>query len=188
MESVEGGEKWGRYSFLGTSPFLVIRAKDGKIEIIRNGKRSSFDSDKNPLLLLKRLLREYKPVSIDGLPPFFGGAVGYLAYDMIRHFEALSLKKRGSLELPDILFMFTDTLLIFDNIRQRIKVVSNAFVKEKGTRKAYNDAKIKIDGIIEKLKRRTADKGQRNIKKDIRLSSNYTKRALKRQLKEARNT
>lgn len=186
LESVEGGEKWGRYSFLGTSPFLVIRAKDKRIEIIKNGKKSISDTDENPLLLLKRLLREYKPVSIDGLPPFFGGAVGYLAYDMIRHFEDISLKKRVSLELPDILFMFTDTLLIFDNIRQRIKVVSNALVKEKGTRKAYNDAKIKIDGIIEKLKRRTADKGQRHIKKDIRLSSNYTKKGFEKAVEKSK--
>jgi anthranilate synthase component 1 len=186
LESVEGGEKWGRYSFLGTSPFLVIRAKDKRIEIIKNGKKSISDTDENPLLLLKRLLREYKPVSIDGLPPFFGGAVGYLAYDMIRHFEDISLKKRGSLELPDILFMFTDTLLIFDNTRQRIKVVSNALVKEKGTKKAYNDAKAKIDGIIEKLKRRTADKGQRNIKKDIRLSSNYTKKGFEKAVEKSK--
>lgn len=180
LESVEGGEKWGRYSFLGTSPFLIIRAKDKRIAVIKNGKKNISDTDENPLLILKRLLREYKPVSIDGLPPFFGGAVGYLAYDMIRHFEDISLKKRGSLELPDMVFMFTDTLLIFDNIRQRIKVVSNAFVKEKGTRKAYNDAKIKIDGIIEKLKRMAADKGQGNIKKDIRLSSNYTKKGFEK--------
>lgn len=186
LESVEGGEKWGRYSFLGTSPFLVIRAKDKRIEIIKNGKKSISDTDENPLLLLKRLLREYKPVSIDGLPPFFGGAVGYLAYDMIRHFEDISLKKRGSLELPDILFMFTDTLLIFDNIRQRIKIVSNALVKEKGTKKAYNDAKAKIDGIIEKLKRRAAEKGQRNIKKDIRLSSNYTKKGFEKAVEKSK--
>ncbi|MFZ3064314.1 MAG: anthranilate synthase component I [Nitrospirota bacterium] len=186
LESVEGGEKWGRYSFLGTSPFLIIRAKDKRIEVIKNGKKSISDTDENPLLLLKRLLREYKPVSIDGLPPFFGGAVGYLAYDMIRHFEDISLKNRASLELPDMVFMFTDTLLIFDNIRQRIKVVSNALVKEKGTKKAYNDAKAKIDGIIEKLKRRTADKGQRNIKKDIRLSSNYTKKGFEKAVEKSK--
>ncbi|MBI5179882.1 MAG: anthranilate synthase component I [Nitrospirae bacterium] len=186
LESVEGGEKWGRYSFLGTSPFLIIRAKDKRIEIIKNGKKSSFDSDENPLLLLKRLLKEYKPVSIEGLPPFFGGAVGYLAYDMIRHFEDISLKKRASLELPDIIFMFTDTLLIFDNIRQRIKVVSNALVKEKGVKKAYNDAKAKIDGIIDRLKRRTTDKGQRSIKKDIRLSSNYTKKGFEKAVEKSK--
>ncbi len=186
LESVEGGEKWGRYSFLGTSPFLIIRAKDKRIEIIKNGKKSISDTDENPLLLLKRLLKEYRPVSIDGLPPFFGGAVGYLAYDMIRYFEDISLKKRSPLELPDIVFMFTDTLLIFDNTRQRIKVVSNALVKEKGTKKAYNDAKAKIDGIIEKLKKRTADKGQRNIKKDIRLSSNYTKKGFEKAVEKSK--
>ncbi len=186
LESVEGGEKWGRYSFLGTSPFLVIRAKDRRIEIIRNGKKSLFDTDENPLLLLKKLIREYKPVAIDGLPPFFGGAVGYLAYDMIRHFEDIPLKKRNSLELPDLVFLFTDTLLIFDNIRQRIKVVSNALIKEKGTKKAYNDAKAKIDGIIERLKRRAVDKGQRNIKKDIRLSSNYTKKGFEKAVEKSK--
>ncbi len=186
LESVEGGEKLGRYSFLGTSPFLIIRAKDKKIEVIKNGKKSISDIDENPLLVLKRLMAEYKPVSIEGLPPFFGGAVGYLAYDMIRHFEDVSLKKRAALELPDIIFMFTDTLLIFDNIRQRIKVVSNALVKENGTKKAYNAAKAKIDGIIEKLKRRTADKGQKSIKKDIRLSSNYTKKGFEKAVEKSK--
>src|SRR4030067_902677 len=97
-----------------------------------------------------------------------------------------SLKKRASLELPDIIFMFTDTLLIFDNIRQRIKVVSNVLVKEKGVKKAYNDAKAKIDGIIDRLKRRTADKGQRNIKKDIRLSSNYTKKDFEKAVEKSK--
>jgi len=186
LESVEGGEKLGRYSFLGTSPFLIIRAKDKKIEVIKNGKKSISDIDENPLLVLKRLMAEYKPVTIEGLPPFFGGAVGYLAYDMIRHFEDVSLKKRASLELPDIIFMFTDTLLIFDNIRQRIKVVSNALVKEKGVKKAYNDAKTKIDGIIDRLKRRTADKGQRSIKKDMRLSSNYTKKGFENAVEKSK--
>lgn len=186
LESVEGGEKWGRYSFLGTSPFLIIRAKDKRIEIIKNGKKGISDTDENPLLLLKRLLSEYRPVSIDGLPPFFGGAVGYLAYDMIRHFEDISLKNRASLELPEMVFMFTDTLLIFDNTRQRIKVVSNALVKEKGTKKAYNDAKSKIDGIIEKLKRRAADKEHKNIRKDIRLSSNYKKKGFEKAVEKSK--
>ncbi len=131
-------------------PLSHYQGKGQKIEVIKNGKKSAFDTDENPLLHLKKLLRKYKPVTIDGLPPFFGGAVGYLAYDMIRHFEDIPLKKRASLELPDIIFMFTDTLLIFDNIRQRIKVVSNALVKEKGTKKAYNVAKTKIDGIRKK--------------------------------------
>lgn len=176
LESVEGGEKWGRYSFIGSSPFLVVRAMDGRFEIIREGRTRSIETRENPLLLLKDLLKDYRPVEVDGLPPFFGGAVGYLSYDMIRYFEDISLRDKTSLNLPDMVFLLTDTLLIFDNIRHRIKIVSNAFVKEKGAKKAYDEAKGNIDGIINRLKRRGIRNSRRAAKGAVKLTSNYTKR------------
>lgn len=186
LESVEGGEKWGRYSFIGSSPFLVVKAAGGRFEIIRNGKVRSIETHENPLLLLKDLLKEYKPVEVDGLPPFFGGAVGYLSYDMIRYFEDISLRDKASLKFPDMAFLFTDTLLIFDNIRHRIKIVSNAFVKEKGVKRAYNDAKRKIDGIINKLKRRGISRSRRALKGAVKLSSNCTKRDFEASVEKAK--
>ena len=73
LESVEGGEKWGRYSFIGSSPFLVVRAMDGRFEIIRDGRTRSIETRENPLLLLKDLLKDYRPVEVDGLPLFLEG-------------------------------------------------------------------------------------------------------------------
>jgi len=87
LESVEGGEKWARYSFLGFNPSIIFRSKGNTVEIIRGQKTEEWKNVKSPLDKLRDLMREYKPVKIDELPRFFGGAVGYLSYDMVRFFE-----------------------------------------------------------------------------------------------------
>jgi len=86
LESVEGGEKWARYSFLGTDPMMVLSAKNGRITLRRAGGRVIERlPDGNPLDALRTLLAEFQPVPVPGLPRFQGGTVGYLAYDMVRH-------------------------------------------------------------------------------------------------------
>src|SRR5437867_10906357 len=86
LESVEGGEKWARYSFLGSDPHTVLSAKDGRI-IVRRGGRTERLPDGDPLEALRGLLREFQPVAVAGLPRCPGGAGGYLAYDLVRHME-----------------------------------------------------------------------------------------------------
>src|SRR6266705_6508677 len=117
LESVEGGEKWARYSFLGTDPLLIFVAKDGKLSVRRGGGRAERLPDGDPLEALRGLLREFTPVAVPGLPRFQGGAVGYLAYDMVHHMERLPRRTQDDLNLPDAVFLFTDSLLVFDNLR-----------------------------------------------------------------------
>ena len=89
LESVEGGEKWARYSFLGTDPHLVFTAKGSRVSVRRSDGTTELLPSRNPFETLRGLLAQFKPVPVPGLPRFQGGAVGFLSYDMIRHVERL---------------------------------------------------------------------------------------------------
>ncbi|MFZ4859726.1 MAG: anthranilate synthase component I [Desulfuromonadaceae bacterium] len=152
LESIEGGEKWGRYSFIGSTPSQIIRSKGNVIEIIRNGITTSTTAE-DPLECIRTILARYNPVEVKGLPRFLGGAVGYLGYDMVRYFEHLPSCKPANLDAYDAYFLITDTIVIFDTVSQKIKVVSNAHLDgEKTAEQAYLDAAEKIETIIKRLR------------------------------------
>lgn len=152
LESIEGGEKWARYTFLGSNPAVVIRTIGNSVELIEEGAASQVTCD-DPLDFVRKYLSRYQPVVLDGVPRFFGGAVGYLGYDMVRHFEVLPSAKEAQIGAYDSYFMITDTILIFDNVSQKIKVVSNAHLGEGASvADAYAQATAKIDALIKKLK------------------------------------
>lgn len=175
LESIEGGEKWGRYSFLGSSPSVVIRSKGNQVEIIKDGIATSRNAP-DPMACIRELLARYTPVEVDGLPRFFGGAVGYLGYDMVRHFEQLPNEKPASLDAFDSYFMITDTIVIFDTMRQKIKVVSNAHIDEGITpQQAYLRATEKIEAIIERLRAPLAPSASAIPRKAVEFKSNITR-------------
>jgi anthranilate synthase component 1 len=156
LESVEGGEVWARYSFLGTDPLMVLSAKDGRITLRRGGARPQRLPDGDPLEALRGLLADFRPVTVPGLPRFQGGAVGYLAYDMVRHMERLPRTTRDDLKLPDAVFMLSDTLLVFDNLRHRLLVIANAHVDGRDAAsldRAYDQAAVRIGMTLAKLAR-----------------------------------
>lgn len=156
LESIEGGEKWGRYSFLGSNPGLVFKAKGSRAEVITGDGIQFHEINTDVLEPLKAILSRYRPVRADDLPRFYGGMVGFLGYDVVRQFERLPATTKDDLDLPDALFLLTDTLVIFDNVSHRIKVVSNAHVPEATPhrlREAYEEASKKIDAIISSLRR-----------------------------------
>jgi anthranilate synthase component 1 len=140
FESVEGGEKWARYCFLGCDPSIVFLSKGDKTTIIRDGRSEVFDNHGDPLGSLKKLMAEFTPVILKGLPRFFGGAVGFLSYDMVKYFEELPDTVKDDLNQKDAVFIITDSILIFDNVNQKIKIVSNVFLKNCDLREAYDKA------------------------------------------------
>ena len=103
LESVEGGEKLGRYSFLGSDPTLIVKCKGDKIEIVSKGRTTRIKGD--PIKELKKILSRYRSVKIKGLPRFHGGFVGYFSYDIVRHIEKLPDKNPDDLKLPDMQFL-----------------------------------------------------------------------------------
>ena len=153
LESVEGGEKWARYCFLGFDPSIIISIKGNEVVVEKNGQAKSILITKgNPLVGLKDILARYQPVDVEGLPRFSGGAVGFVSYDMVRSFEDLPEDTMDDLQVPDARFVITDTLLIFDNVAQTIKIVSNAHVDNENIEESYNQAVKNIDAIEKKLR------------------------------------
>jgi anthranilate synthase component 1 len=182
LESVEGGENWARYSFLGSGSPIVIREKGGAL-LIRQGARVrrlpvGAGSGTTPLDRLREIMSVYHPVSVPGLPRFVGGAVGYLGYDVIRYFEEIPQRRKDDLGLPELVFLLTDTLLIFDNVAQKIKVVANAHVlsgRESELRRAYGAATARIERMIARLKRPLRRSRPRHRRKPITFSANMSR-------------
>ena len=191
LESVEGGEKIARYSFLGCDPSLVFKSKGANIEIIKKGSKKKFKTKNDPLYEIKKILEPYKLVDVEGLPRFCGGLVGYMGYDMVRFFEKIPDNNPDKLKMADSVFMLTDTILIFDHIDHVIKVVCNVHLKEglskKKLSKSYNDAVKRIDHIIKRFRRPLAPKNKkrRNAKKS-KFKSNYTKSQFMSMVKKAK--
>jgi anthranilate synthase component 1 len=156
LESVAGGEKWARYSFLGSDPRVVIRCRDGAVTVLEDGVERPLPHDGNPLLAVRAYLSRYRPVAVPDLPPFTGGAVGYVGYDMVRFFDQVPVERdkpgQPGLGLDDFCFVLTDRMVVFDAARQVIQVVVNAHTEGRDPKAAYDEAVATIDKTVAALR------------------------------------
>jgi anthranilate synthase component 1 len=136
LESVEGGERLARYSFIGTEPSLILS--------------TGGDKKTDPLRLIEEEFKRFQPVTIDGLPRFHGGMVGYLSYEVAGYFERLPSPDADPIHLPESMLMLADTLLVFDHLIHKIKVVSHAHL-DGDVEAGYHQATQKIDCLVERL-------------------------------------
>jgi anthranilate synthase component 1 len=162
FESVVGGEKVGRYSFLAAEPFMLIEAFDRDVRVARNGRQERVQTD-NPLQVLRSHVQAIRVAKLSDLPPFVGGAVGYAGYDAVRYVEKLPNAPPDDRQLPDLSFAFYDHMLVFDNVQKTAIVVVLGRVRpdgaptsvgvgsDKNTRAAYDDACRRVDRLVEKL-------------------------------------
>ncbi|MCA9882349.1 MAG: anthranilate synthase component I [Anaerolineaceae bacterium] len=152
LESVEGGERIGRYSFIGINPKRIISVQRDQVAETIDGATStrSLTDGEDPLHVIKAALDEYKTVVVDGLPRLVGGAVGYLSYDVVRYFEKLPDTATDELDVPDAAFMLPDTLVIFDHAKHQLIVLANAH-NTTNPDVAYDDAVRRIDKIVVSL-------------------------------------
>ena len=159
FESAESNDHVGRYSFLGSDPRIYFEARGRHIVIEENGQRREFHTADDPLAELQRLMARFRAVDIPGLPPFSGGAVGYIGYDAVRFFEpTVGEPPPDQLGLPEMVFMVTDTFLVFDHRFRRLKIFANALVDGTKFDEAYDLAAQKIRRIVEKLEEPTKAK------------------------------
>jgi anthranilate synthase component 1 len=178
LESIQGGEKWARYSFLGSGAPLVIYEDRGDLCVKKGSQHRRIPSRGMPLDRLREIMETYRPVTVPDLPRFVGGAVGYLGYDMVKTFEDLPTRQKEHLDLPDFAFLLTETLLIFDNVSQKIKVVANAHVtsmSERDIRSAYRDATGRIERMIARLRRPLRRVKPKRRRSPIRFTANMSK-------------
>ena len=159
LESVVGGSTWAAYSFVGVAPRAVVQWKAGTATVtwydVDGGgpPRTAEWQTPDPTAALAEVLGEMRPVDVPGLPRFWGGAVGWISYDCVRAFEELPARARPGLDLPGLCMVVTDTLLIFDNLRQTLKVVATPYVgRPERAEVAYERACERIDEIVERLR------------------------------------
>ncbi len=151
LESVEGGEKIGRYTFVGARPYMRLIGRGDEV-IVEQGRQRERRSG-GALAALRQLLRQHIPAEVPGLPPFTAGAVGYFAYDTVRGLERLPARAKDDLQVPDCMLMFFDRLLAFDHVRHQIHIVATADVSREDPRRAYARALRDISRLEAKLAR-----------------------------------
>jgi anthranilate synthase component 1 len=153
LESISGGERVARYSFIGVRPRALLSAVGERVVLGGNGHEHSvpLGGGADPLTALKTEMAPFTPVPIPDLPRFSGGAVGFLSYDAVRRFERLPATAGDALGLPEAAFMLADTLVAFDHARQRLLVIANARL-EGDARTAYRRATARIDEIAARLR------------------------------------
>jgi anthranilate synthase component 1 len=149
LESVEGGEQVGRYSFLGVNPKGMLTVQNNAVTTTLHGVTTTRDlaPGEDPLRVIEHEFARVQPVKLDGLPRFVGGAVGYLSYDVVRYFERLPETAADDLHMPDAAFLLTDTLVIFDHAKHQLTILANAH-NTGDPDAAYDDAVQRIDQII----------------------------------------
>lgn len=153
LESVEKGERLGRYSFIGVNPSLTIVAQGDKVTFHGTGGAVLERVEgRNPFLVLREVLQRWRPVRVEGLPRFTGGIVGYFGYDLVRFIERLPATASDDLGLPDGVWLLTDTLVVFDHVKHRILVIANAHV-DGDPMAGYAAAVARIEHVVERLER-----------------------------------
>jgi len=175
LESVEGGEQLGRYTFIGIEPFKRIVARRRSLAVTENSKTRTIEGD--VFTVLREALAGHKPARLPGLPPFTAGAVGFFAYDAVRQIERLPSRAKDELGVPDACLMFFDQVLAFDHVRKEIWLVATADVTKADASEAYDRAvkrlnrlETRLSGPLPKLRKANAGKlkvKSRTSKKDF---------------------
>lgn len=187
LESVENEENIGRYSFLGTSPSIIFKSKGKEVNLIytQSNNEEIFTTD-NPLESLKELMGRFHPVPAEQMPPFAGGAVGYIAYDAVRNFERIPDSNPDDLNLPEFFFMITDTLIAFDHVKHKMILIANAFVRN-DPEQAYDEAIHKLELLYERLRRPIPEPEEEvnPVKSPIESTSDVTSNFTREEFEEA---
>ena len=177
LESADGGEKIAKYSTIGSNPFAGFKCKDSNVEIFNKEGITHIETT-DPFKALEQQISKFSPVRVNGLPDFFGGAVGYTSYDSVRYVETLPDSTADDLNLPDMYFMFYDETIVFDHLNKTIKVVCVAHIDERDIQEIYEDTVNKIDNVTNKLRTPVmtlsddiTEKGELSLK----FSSNFKK-------------
>ena len=149
LESVEGGEKIGRYTFLGANPYMRLTSDEGGVVLHRGKKQEQVAGE--AIGVIREMLKQHRPADVPDLPPFTAGAVGFVSYDMVRRFERLPETAKKDVDVPECALMFFNRLLAFDHVRHQIHIIAAADVREESPRKAYERAVADIEAVEKKL-------------------------------------
>ncbi len=153
LESVEGGERWARYSFLGSDPRAIIKSRNGAAEIRTDETVETLSGVSDPSRLVRQVMEKFRPARFPGLPEFFGGAVGFFSYDVVRGFERIPDLGKPSPGFCDAWFMVTRDLVVFDNFLHKILLITTVSLDEaSSTKNAYSEGLARLENLEESLR------------------------------------
>ncbi|MGD9677371.1 MAG: anthranilate synthase component I [Vulcanibacillus sp.] len=175
LESVEGGNKWGRYSFIGRNPLMTIKSFGDSVII--NKDNIVTEKQGNPLIIIKNILEEFRTPKMDNLPDLIGGAVGYVGYDMVRKFENLPNINDDDTQFPDMHLILTDEIVVYDHVKQKILIIKNVLIKNGNTEELYNDGLSRLNEIKNEIleNKLNTDQSLKSALGKINYSSNVSK-------------
>ena len=185
LESVEGGEHLGRYTYIGIRPGRRIVSHGSEIELTEHGKTRKFTGD--VFALLRDALDGHTPARIPGLPPFTAGAVGFFSYDVVRQIERLPVDTNDDLGLPDACLMFFDEVLAFDHVKKEILLIVTADLRRHKPQAAYADAHRRLDRLEKRLAQPLPKLPARTAKGKLRLTPRTKKAAFLKAVDEAKD-
>jgi anthranilate synthase component 1 len=174
LESVEGGEKVGRYTFIGVRPYRKIVSRGSSLEVTEDGAVRTFDRD--IFEVLKEALEGHKPARLAGLPPFTAGAVGFFSYDVVRQIEKLPELAKDDLGMPDACLMFFDEVLAFDHVKKEMLLIATADLTRRKPQAAYADALKRLDRIEKALAGPLPRGGRKAVAGKLKLKANTRKK------------
>ncbi len=183
LESIEGGEKLARYTFIGANPSASFYVKDGKSFFATRESVKRLEG--NPLDILKELMKSFSSPKVEDLPPFTGGAVGYFGYDMVRYSERLPMENKDELDAADIKLMFFNDVIAFDHLKQKIFLITNIDGTLEDLEEAYDEAKGHLKELMEFISRPTKRRVVQ-FEEDLKFESNTGKEAFMEKVKKAK--
>ncbi|MBT9330943.1 anthranilate synthase component I [Paracidobacterium acidisoli] len=184
LESVEGGEQLGRYTFIGIRPYRRILSRGKTIEITEKGRKKTIEGD--VFHLLRDALAGHTPARLPGLPPFTAGAVGFLTYDAVRRIERLPELTRDDLHMPDACLMFFDEVLAFDHVKKEILLIVTADVRRQSPLAAYADAQKRLGRLEKRLARPLPKLRQKKVSGRLKVEPQMKKRSFLKAVEEAK--
>ncbi len=155
LEATEQTGEMGRYSFVGRNPGAIFHSNGKTVTLTERGHTQIFEIEGDPLRELERIMNQYRYVPVAGLPPFTGGAVGYLGYDTVRFFEPTKLKaaKNDALSVPESIFMIAKQVVCFDHLERRLYLISNAFITDGNVDETYEKACLEVKMLAKDLEK-----------------------------------
>ena len=184
LESVEAGERIGRYTFLGVRPYMVVEGRGEQI-VVRQGRRIE-RSEGKIFDVVGELLRAHRPATLPDLPPFTCGAVGFVSYDAVRQLEKLPSRASDDLQAPDCFLMFFDRVLAFDHLRKQIHIIAVANVRDGSPKQAYERAQRDIAAFERKLARGNTRARVRPRKENYKLKETTGRNAFLKSIAKAK--
>ncbi|HEX3469975.1 MAG TPA: anthranilate synthase component I [Silvibacterium sp.] len=184
LESVEGGENVGRYTFIGIRPYRKMISRGKAIEITENGKTRQTEGD--IFGFWKEVLEGHTPARVAGLPPFTAGAVGFFAYDVVRQIERLPEQTKDDLGMPDACLMFFDEVLAFDHVKKEILLIVTADVRKQKPQAAYDDALRRLNRLAKRLARPLPSAKPKRAAGKLRIESKTRKKDFLKAIERAK--